>query len=34
MSIGCINQIQFIYTHTHTHTHTQIVLVHKYSEII
>jgi hypothetical protein len=30
MSIGCINQIQFIYTHTHT----QIVLVHKYSEII
>jgi hypothetical protein len=32
MSIGCINQIQFIYTHTHTHT--QIVLVHKYSEII
>jgi hypothetical protein len=25
MSIGCINQIQFIYTHTHTHTHTNCI---------
>jgi len=23
-----------VYLYTHTHTHTQIVLVHKYSEII
>jgi hypothetical protein len=34
MSIYCINQIQFIYIYIYIYIYMQIVLVHKYSEII